>query len=122
MFSQEELRDLTGATAYDHSGQKIGTVTSIYWDQATDVPEWLTVKTGLFGMKETFVPLALVQQASTNEVTFAADKDTRLRSRNAATSVSRSAQIRLTSDLEIPLSAPRALTRSPALRVEVPRR
>jgi uncharacterized protein (TIGR02271 family) len=76
MFTQEELRDLTGATAYDHSGQKIGTVTSIYWDQATDVPEWLTVKTGLFGVKETFVPLALAQQASTNEVTFAADKDT----------------------------------------------
>jgi hypothetical protein len=44
----------------------------------------------------------------------------RLRSRNAATSVSRSAQIRDTSDLEIPLSAPSALTRSSTLRVEVP--
>jgi hypothetical protein len=42
------------------------------------------------------------------------------RSRNAATSASRSAQIRLTSDLEIPLSAPSALTRSSTLRVEVP--
>ncbi len=38
----------------------------------------------------------------------------------AATSMSRSAQIRLTSDLEISLSAPSALTRSSTLRVEVP--
>ena len=39
------------------------------------------------------------------------------RSRNAATSASRSAQIRETSDLEIPVSAPSALTRSSTLRV-----
>jgi hypothetical protein len=43
-----------------------------------------------------------------------------VRSRNAATSVSRSAQIRLTSDLEMPLSAPSALTRSSTFLVEVP--
>jgi hypothetical protein len=42
------------------------------------------------------------------------------RSRNAATSTSRSAQIRDTSLLEIPLSAPIALTRSSTLRVDVP--
>jgi len=45
---------LIGATAYDQSGQKVGTVSSIYWDKATQMPEWATVKTGLFGMKETF--------------------------------------------------------------------
>ena len=39
---------------------------------------------------------------------------------NAATSVSRPAQIRLTSLLPIPVSAPSALTRSSTLRVEVP--
>ena len=42
------------------------------------------------------------------------------RSRNAATSSSRSAQIRDTSDLEIPVSAPSALTRSSTLRVRDP--
>jgi hypothetical protein len=42
------------------------------------------------------------------------------RDRNAATSASSSAQIRETSDLEIPASTPRALTRSSTLRVEVP--
>ena len=44
----------------------------------------------------------------------------RSRSANAATSASRSAQIRDTSDLEIPVSAPRALTRSSTLRTLVP--
>jgi hypothetical protein len=42
------------------------------------------------------------------------------RERKAATSVSSSAQIRETSDLEIPASTPRALTRSSTLRVEMP--
>jgi hypothetical protein len=42
------------------------------------------------------------------------------RDRNTVTSASNSAQIRLTSDLEIPASTPRALTRSSTLRVEVP--
>jgi uncharacterized protein (TIGR02271 family) len=75
MLTHEELRDLTGATAYDQNGGKIGTVTSLYWDTATQMPEWLTVKTGLFGMKETFVPLALAKRGSTSEVTIATDKD-----------------------------------------------
>ena len=34
---------------------------TVYRDEATGAPEWLTVKTGLFGMKETFVPLALAR-------------------------------------------------------------
>ena len=42
------------------------------------------------------------------------------RPRNAATSSSRSAQIRDTSDLEMPVSTPRALTRSSTFRVETP--
>jgi hypothetical protein len=42
-----------------------------------------------------------------------------LRSRNAATSVSRSAQIRDTSDVEMPQSVRSVFTRSSTLRVEV---
>jgi hypothetical protein len=42
------------------------------------------------------------------------------RDRKAVTSASSSAQIRLTSDLEIPESTPKALTKSSTLRVEVP--
>ena len=76
MFTHEEARNLTGATAYDQAGQKIGQVATIYQDKATGEPEWLTVRTGLFGMKETFVPLALGRVRSESEVEFAAAKDT----------------------------------------------
>jgi uncharacterized protein (TIGR02271 family) len=76
MFTQEEIRTLTGATVYDQAGQKVGQVATVYQDQATGEPEWLTVKTGLFGMKETFVPLALARTRDHREVELAADKDT----------------------------------------------
>ena len=76
MFTQEEAQDLTGATAYDQTGQKVGQVATVYQDQATGQPEWLTVRTGLFGMKETFVPLALARLRGDREVELAADKGT----------------------------------------------
>lgn len=51
-------------------------MSSIYWDKATQMPEWATVRTGLFGLKETFAPLALAKTGTTDEVTFQTDKDT----------------------------------------------
>lgn len=75
MFTQEEVRTLAGATAYDQAGQKVGQVATVYQDQATGEPEWLTVKTGMFGMKETFVPLALARTRGQDEVELATDKD-----------------------------------------------
>jgi uncharacterized protein (TIGR02271 family) len=76
MFTQHELRNVAGATVYDQQGKKIGQVATIYQDQATGQPEWMTVKTGLFGMKETFVPLALARIRRQDEVEVAADKNT----------------------------------------------
>lgn len=35
MFTQEEAQKLTGATAYDQAGQKIGQVATLYQDNAT---------------------------------------------------------------------------------------
>ncbi|MEU9124640.1 PRC and DUF2382 domain-containing protein [Streptomyces sp. NPDC048506] len=56
------LRDapqrLTGLHVVDANGAKVGTVQQVYRDDATNDPEWITVRTGLFGMKETFIPLA----------------------------------------------------------------
>ncbi|WP_306322521.1 MULTISPECIES: PRC and DUF2382 domain-containing protein [unclassified Streptomyces] len=48
---------LVGLTAYDRTGEKIGSVERVYLDDRTGDADWVTVKTGLFGMKETFVPL-----------------------------------------------------------------
>nr|NLD41394.1 PRC-barrel domain containing protein [Actinomycetales bacterium] len=41
----------------DPHGDKIGTVGRLYVNDATDEPSFVTVRTGLFGNRETFVPL-----------------------------------------------------------------
>ncbi|GAA2651266.1 PRC-barrel domain-containing protein [Streptomyces lunalinharesii] len=51
-------QSLTGLHVVDAEGAKVGLVQQVYRDDATNEPEWITVRTGLFGMKETFVPLA----------------------------------------------------------------
>ncbi|MFC9879838.1 PRC-barrel domain-containing protein [Streptomyces libani] len=51
-------QSLTGLHVVDADGAKVGTVQQVYRDDATNEPEWITVRTGLFGMKETFIPLA----------------------------------------------------------------
>ena len=57
MVSQDDLRTLIGATAYDNDGDKIGKVGQVYYDDDTSEPKWITVNTGLFGTNESFVPL-----------------------------------------------------------------
>jgi hypothetical protein len=42
----------------DRDSNKIGEVVDIYLDTETDRPEWAVVRTGLFGLRSTFVPLA----------------------------------------------------------------
>lgn len=41
----------------DAHGKKIGKVGTVYVADNTQQPEWITVRTGLFGQKESFVPL-----------------------------------------------------------------
>ena len=77
MFTHDEAQALIGATARDRDGQKVGHVTAVYEDRVTGAPEWLTVTTGLFGSKETFVPIALARiRGHGGEVELAATKDT----------------------------------------------
>jgi PRC-barrel domain/Domain of unknown function (DUF2382) len=47
----------------DSDGDKIGEITDIYLDGETDRPDWAVVRTGLFGMRSTFVPLAGATEA-----------------------------------------------------------
>ena len=56
MVTQDQLRTLVGSTAYDRSGDKIGKVGAVYFDDQTDEPKWVTVSTGFFGTNESFVP------------------------------------------------------------------
>jgi hypothetical protein len=59
MINNEDLRQLmeAKATVYGSEGEKIGTLGQIYLDDGTGLPHFATVKTGLFGSSENFVPL-----------------------------------------------------------------
>ena len=61
-------------TVVDSNGDNIGKVGQIFLDDQTSQPEWVTVKTGLFGTAETFIPLAGAQ-VSGSEVRVRFDKD-----------------------------------------------
>ncbi|MFC7713797.1 PRC and DUF2382 domain-containing protein [Nonomuraea recticatena] len=57
MITQEQIQTVIGRTVFDRDGAKVGEVKNVYLDDHTNEPEWLTVRTGLFGMHESFVPL-----------------------------------------------------------------
>ena len=50
-----------GDPIHDPSGERIGTVGDVFLDRETDRPAWIGVKTGLFGAKESYVPLSAAQ-------------------------------------------------------------
>ena len=57
MIGTDTLSRVIGKDVYDESGEKIGSASEVYLDDATGQPEWVTVRTGLFGTKESFVPI-----------------------------------------------------------------
>jgi uncharacterized protein (TIGR02271 family) len=58
MPTTQEVTDWKGQKVVGNDEQKLGTIHEIYMDEQTGRPEWLAVKTGLFGTKVTFIPLA----------------------------------------------------------------
>jgi uncharacterized protein (TIGR02271 family) len=57
----EDVQTWRGQTLVDRDHDKIGEITDIYLDRQSGEPEWLAVKTGLFGSNVSFVPLAEAQ-------------------------------------------------------------
>lgn len=59
MIRDEQLQDMLTHDTHvvDQEGHKVGTVGQVYLDDRTNQPEWATVKTGMFGTSESFVPL-----------------------------------------------------------------
>ncbi|GAA0511947.1 hypothetical protein GCM10011581_02200 [Saccharopolyspora subtropica] len=53
----ERAQDLIGTPVFDRNGDRIGRVGNVYVDDTTLQPEWITVRIGLLGIRETFVPL-----------------------------------------------------------------
>ena len=56
-------------------GEKVGGIGQIYVDDQTGEPDWVTVKTGLFGTAESFVPLQNAR-IDGNDIVVDYDKDT----------------------------------------------
>jgi sporulation protein YlmC with PRC-barrel domain len=57
MFDETSINQLRGSTVVDQDGDKVGRVEQVYLDDTSQRPTWVTVSTGLFGTRETFVPL-----------------------------------------------------------------
>jgi uncharacterized protein (TIGR02271 family) len=74
MISRDSVQTLLEGSAYSSNGDRLGSIGQVYLDNDTGQPEWVTVRTGLFGANESFVPL---EQAELTEdgVRVPYDKD-----------------------------------------------
>ena len=54
----QDVLALRGQDLMSHDGDKLGTIEEIYLDTDTNQPEWALIATGLFGSKQSFVPIS----------------------------------------------------------------
>lgn len=75
MVSTNQMQALldNGGVVIDNDGDKVGKIGQVYLDDQSGEPEWVTVKTGLFGTSETFVPLTSAD-VSDHEIRVPFDK------------------------------------------------
>jgi hypothetical protein len=57
VITQERIPGVLDHPIYDTDGNKIGDARHVFLDDATGQPERVSVKTGLFGTSESFVPI-----------------------------------------------------------------
>ncbi|TPV48645.1 DUF2382 domain-containing protein [Pseudarthrobacter phenanthrenivorans] len=59
MLNRENIENLLtkGGNVVGSDGEKIGSIGQLYADDDTGEPTWVTVKTGLFGTSQSFVPV-----------------------------------------------------------------
>ena len=70
----DQVLSWRGRNVVDRSGEKIGKFEDIYLDTETDRPEWGAVATGLFGRRQSLVPLSEAQSAG-DDVKVPFDKE-----------------------------------------------
>jgi uncharacterized protein (TIGR02271 family) len=68
MTQVNEAYEWRGLDVVDSDGDKIGSLEEVYLDTDSGRPEWATVTTGLFGRKQSFVPLRDANPAGGNLV------------------------------------------------------
>ncbi|MFE7814270.1 DUF2382 domain-containing protein [Streptomyces sp. NPDC057433] len=57
MITRDEVRILLDHPVYDGEGNKIGEAKHVFFDDMSGRPEWVSVKTGMFGTSESFIPI-----------------------------------------------------------------
>jgi len=55
--TEHDVLSWRGQNLIDSNGDKIGKIEEIYLDADSDAPEWALVTTGMFGSKQSFVPI-----------------------------------------------------------------
>lgn len=74
MITTEQVQQVVGTTVRSSDGEKVGKVGQVYFDDVTGQPAWVTVQTGLFGTRESFVPVDSAEVRD-GEVTVPFTKD-----------------------------------------------
>lgn len=68
MQTIQDVQTWRGMKVVDADGDKVGTIQDVFLDRQTGEPEWATVKTGLFGLKSSFVPIRDAEVIGESEV------------------------------------------------------
>ena len=68
MQTLQDVQTWRGMTMVDADGDKIGTIEDVFLDRQTGQPEWAAVKTGLFGLKHSVVPITEAEVTDDNQV------------------------------------------------------
>src|SRR3954452_23786918 len=58
MATLQDIETWRGRQLVDRDGDKIGKIEDVYLDRQSGEPEWVAVKTGLFGSNVSFVPIS----------------------------------------------------------------
>jgi uncharacterized protein (TIGR02271 family) len=74
MQTHTDIEQWRGAKAIDSNGDKVGSIDEVYLDRGSEAPEWVTVSTGLFGTRTSFVPISDADYGD-GEVRLAYTKD-----------------------------------------------
>jgi uncharacterized protein (TIGR02271 family) len=73
----DDIKTWKDQQATGADGEKLGTIADIYLDRDTGEPEWAAIKTGLFGAKVSFAPLAeATRSADSVELPYTQDQVT----------------------------------------------
>ena len=57
MLENDQITQVTGSEVHGPDGEKIGKAGRVYVDDHTGKPKWVSVETGLFGTRASFIPL-----------------------------------------------------------------